>query len=59
MRSRLKLVGHVKRMEGGRLPKRADALRVESRRGRPRLMWEECVKIFVGSGRGVENESEG
>ena len=46
VRSRLKWAGRVDRMEGVRLTKRADALRVEGRkkRGRPRLIWEECVK---------------
>ena len=46
MRSRLKGAGHVEIMEGERLTKRADALRVEGRirRGRPRLRWEDCVK---------------
>ena len=45
--------GHVERMEGVRLTKRADALGVESRRrrGRPRLRWEDCVKReLVGLG---------
>ena len=38
--------GHVERMEGERLTKRAGALRGEGRRrrGRPRLRWEDCVK---------------
>ena len=40
-RSRLKWAGHVERMEGERLTKRVDALRVEGRR---RLRWEDCVK---------------
>ena len=33
-RSQLKWAGHVERMEGEQLAKRADALRVEGRRGR-------------------------
>ena len=39
VRRRLKLAGHVERMEGVRLTKRADVLRVEGRRriGRLRL----------------------
>ena len=37
--------GHVERMEVERLTKRADALRVEGRRGgRLRVRWEDCVK---------------
>ena len=40
-RSRLKWAGHVERMEGAQLTKRADALRVEGRRrGSPRLRWQ-------------------
>ena len=51
MRSRLKWAGHVERMEGVRLTKRADALRVEGRRRRGRLRWEGCVKRdLVGVG---------
>ena len=51
MRSWLKWAGHVERMEGVRLMKRVDALRVECRRGRPRLRWEDCVKRdLVGIG---------
>ena len=44
--SRLRWAGHVERMEGVRLTKRADALGVEGRRrrGRPRLRWEDYVK---------------
>ena len=51
--SRLRWTGHVERMEGVRLTKRADALGVEGRRkgGRPRLRWEDCVKRdLVGVG---------
>ena len=46
VRSRLKWAGQVERMEGVRLTKRADALRVEGgiRRGRPRLRREDSVK---------------
>ena len=49
VRSRLKWAGHVERMEGVRLTKRADALGVEGRRrrGKPRLRWEDCVKRDV------------
>ena len=38
-RSRLKWAGHVERMEGEWLTKRADALRVEGRRRRGRLQF--------------------
>ena len=60
VRSRLRWAGRVERMEGIRLTKRADALRVDgrSRRGRPRLRWEDCVKRD-SAGVGGENESEG
>ena len=51
VRSRLKWAGHVERMEGVRLTKRADALRVESRQG--------CLCEERFSGRGGENEGEG
>ncbi|KAI0218261.1 hypothetical protein LSAT2_030021 [Lamellibrachia satsuma] len=45
VRSRLNWAGHVKRMEGGRVTKGADTLRVSCRkRRRPRLRWENCVK---------------
>ena len=42
----------MERMEGVRLTKRADGLRVEGkmRRGTPRLRREECVKRFGRSG---------
>ena len=46
MRSRLKWAGHLEIMEGERLTKRGDALRVEGRRrrGRLRLTWVYCTK---------------
>ena len=49
MRSRLRWAGHVERMGDDRLPKRAAELREEGRMrlGRPRLRWEDCVKIDV------------
>ena len=39
----------MERMEGVRLTKRVDVLRVEGRRrrGRPRLRWEDCVKTYL------------
>ena len=42
MTNRLKWAGHVEGMEGERVTKRADTLRVDGRRrrGRPRLIWE-------------------
>ena len=56
VRSRLKWPGHVETMEGVRLTRRADALRVEGRRRRgiPRLRWEDCVKTDLArwDGRG-------
>ena len=51
--SRLRWTGHVERMEGVRLTKRADALGVECRRrrGSPILRLEDCVKRdLVGVG---------
>ena len=60
MRSQLKWAGHVERMEGVRLTKRADAIRVEGRRrrGRPRLRWEDCMKRDL-AGVGGEDEERG
>ena len=48
--SRLMWAGHVERMEGVRVTKRADALRVDGgiRRGRPRLRWEDSMKGDLG-----------
>ena len=48
--SRLQWAGHVERMADDRLSKRAAELREEGRRrrrGRPRLIWEDCVKRDV------------
>ncbi len=47
--SRLQWAGHVERMADDRVPKRAVELREDGRRrrGRPRLRWEDCVKIDV------------
>ena len=61
MRSRLKRTRHVGKNGRGRLTKSADACKVKGRRrrGRPKLRWEECRKRFGGSGRGLENKSEG
>ena len=44
--NRLRWAGHVERMEGVQLTKRADAVRVKGRRriGRPGQRWENCVK---------------
>ena len=55
LRSRLKCAGHMERMVGERLTKRADALGVEARRrrGRPRLRWEDCVKRDLAGVGGV------
>ena len=49
MRSRLQWAGHVERMADERLPKRVVELHEQGRRrrGRPRLRWEDCVKIDV------------
>ena len=49
IRSRLQRAGHVERMAGDRLPKRAAELREQGRRrrGRPRLRWEDCDKREV------------
>ena len=46
MRSRLKRAGHLERMDGVRLTKRAVVFGVEGRRrrGRPILSWDNCVK---------------
>ena len=49
VRSRLQWTGHVERMADGRLPKRTAELREQgrTRRGRPSLRWEDCVKRNV------------
>ena len=49
MRSRLQWAGHVERMAGDRLPKRAAQLHEQGRRRqcRPRLGWGYCDKIDV------------
>ena len=54
MMSRIKWAGHVELMEGERLTKRADALRVDGRKRREklRLRWEECVKRDLAGERG-------
>ena len=46
-RSRLQWIGYVERTADDRLSKRTAELREESKRrlGRPRLKWEDCVKI--------------
>ena len=61
VRSRLQWAGHIERMAGDRLPKRAAELREQGRRrrGRPRLRWEDCVKRHVRkSGEGGRLEEE-
>ena len=51
VRSWLQWAGHVETVEGEWWMKRVDALRVEGRRGRPRLRWEDCMKKdLVGVG---------
>ena len=49
VRSRLQWAGHVERMADDILPKRAAELREQGRRrrGRTRLIWEDCVKRDV------------
>ena len=48
VRSRLQWEGHVERMADDILPKRAAELREQGRRrGRTRLIWEDCVKRDV------------
>ena len=54
MRSRLMWAGHVERMEGERLMKRVDVLRVEGTK-RLRLRCKDCVKRDLA---GVENENK-
>ena len=48
-RNRLQWAGHVERMADDRRPNREAELRElgSRRRGRPRLTWEDCVKIDV------------
>ena len=54
VRSWVKWAGHMERMEGERSTKR-----VEGRRKRGRLRWEDCVKRdLVGLGDKVENATE-
>ena len=49
VRSRLQWAGHVERMADDRLPTRAAVLRGQGRRrrGRPTMIWEDCVKRDV------------
>ena len=49
VRSRLQWAGHIERMAGDRLQKIPAELREQGRgrRGRPRLRWEDYVKIGV------------
>ena len=44
VRSRLKWGGHVERIEGEGLTKRAGGVEGRRRRGRMRLRWVDCVK---------------
>ena len=56
VRSRLQWVGHVERLPGDRLQKRAAELREQGRRrrGRPWLRWENSVKSDVRKAGGDE-----
>ena len=48
VRSILQWAGHVERMADDILPKRAAELREQGRsRGRPKLIWEDCVRRDV------------
>ena len=49
VRSRLQWAGHVDKISDDRLPKSAAELceQGRTRRGRPRLRWEDCVKRDV------------
>ena len=60
MRSRLHCAGHLERMDGVRLTKRAMALGVENRRrrGRPGLSWDDLCEERL-SGRRMKNEGKG
>ena len=46
VKSRMKWAGHMVRMKGDKLPKRAETKKQEGfrKRGRPQLKWEDCVK---------------
>ena len=47
VKSRTKWAGHMIRMKYDKLPKRAETKKQEGsrKRGRPQLIWEDCVKI--------------
>ena len=47
VKSRVKWAGHMVRMKDDKLPKRSDTKKQEGcrKRGRPRLRWEDCVKL--------------
>ena len=49
VRSRLRWVGHVKRMGDEKLAKESNAQKVEGkrRRGIPRMRWEDCIKRYM------------
>ena len=42
----MKLAGHMVRMKDDKLPKRSETKKQEGckKRGRPQLIWEDCVK---------------
>ena len=48
----------MERIEGERLTKRADAVRVDGRRrrGKSRLRWEDCMKRYLAGVRSGERE---
>ena len=58
--SRLQWTGQVERMADNRVPKRAAELREQgrSRRGRPRLRWDDCVKTDVKKAGGEEDQNK-
>ena len=50
VKSRMKWAGHMVRMKDDKLPKRSETKKQEGfrKRGRPQLIWEDCVKRDLG-----------